>query len=90
MAWGAATFRIFNPAVKPQTSSADDSAEQPRLSCDSSVLSLEVHGQVIDQRQQRHTHVEWLKFLRQSARDILHKVIRVNSRLSSKQNGALH
>ena len=63
---------------------------------------------------QRHTHLEWLRFLRQidretpkgktlhhntnpkpfvwtnNAADILQKVIRANSRLSSKQNATLH
>jgi len=50
-----------------------------------------LNGHVIGQCQQRHTHAEWLKFLRKidretpkviwtkSARDILQKVIRANS-----------
>ncbi len=45
-------------------------------------------AQVIGQCQQRHTHVAWLKFLKTIA--VLQKVIRANSRLSSKQNEALH
>ena len=53
-------------------------------------------GSVISRCQQRHRHIEWLTFLRQidlrtaKAHDILAKVIRANSRSSSKQNEALH
>lgn len=53
-------------------------------------------GQIIGQCQQRHTHVEWLKFLKRIDRetpkdkDILQKLIRANSRLSAKQNATLH